>query len=210
MKCYCLKISLLSTLLFSFLFAQSVDARAQELAAGQIIERVACKADQSQSYALFLPSNYKPDRKWPIIYCFDPGARGTLPVERFKEAAEKYGYIVVGSNNSRNGPGVPLDAIINTLWEDTHSRLAIDEARIYTAGFSGGARVACAVGYMSKGKVAGVIACGGGFPQNILPSRSIPFVFFGAAGIDDFNLIEVKRLAKSLDEFAIPSRVALF
>ena len=210
MKCYCLKISLLSTLLFSFLFAHSVDARAQEFAAGQLIERVACKADQSQSYALFLPSNYKPDRKWPIIYCFDPGARGSLPVERFKEAAEKYGYIVVGSNNSRNGPGVPLDAIINTLWEDTHARLAIDGARIYTAGFSGGARVACAVGYMSKGKVAGVIACGGGFPQNILPSRSIPFVFFGAAGMDDFNLIEVKRLAKSLEEFDIPSRVSIF
>ncbi|HEX5732571.1 MAG TPA: hypothetical protein VF131_07025 [Blastocatellia bacterium] len=200
----------MNLLLAFLLFAQIAAAHTQEFSAGQLIERVVCKADQSQSYALFLPSSYTPNRKWPIIYCFDPGARGSLPVERFKAAAEKYGYIVVGSNNSRNGPGVPLDAIINTLWQDTHARLAIDGARIYTAGFSGGARVACAVGNMSNGKVAGVIACGGGFPQNILPSRSIPFVFFGAAGIDDFNLIEVKRLAKSLDEFGIPSRVAIF
>ena len=203
-------VSAVNILLVSLLFAQSVEARAQELAPGRLIERVVCKADQSQSYALYLPSNYAPGREWPIIYCFDPGARGRLPVERFKEAAEKYGYIVVGSNNSRNGPGVPLDAIINTLWDDTHARLAVDGARIYTAGFSGGARVACAVGYMSKVKVAGVIACGGGFPQNILPSRSVPFAFFGAAGIDDFNLIEVRRLAKSLDEFGIPNRVAQF
>ena len=166
-----LSISLLAALLFSFLFAHSVLARAQEFAAGQLIERVVCKADQSQSYALFLPSNYTPARKWPIIYCFDPGARGSLPVERFKEAAEQYGYIVAGSNNSRNGPGVPIKQIINGLLEDTHERLEIDDSRVYTAGFSGGARLACAVGYMFNGKIAGVIASGGGFPQNITPSR---------------------------------------
>ena len=175
-----------------------------------MIERVVCKADLSQSYALFLPSNYTPARKWPIIYCFDPGARGNLPVERFKEAAEKYGYIVAGSNNSRNGPGVPLEMIINRFWEDTHARLAIDDARIYTAGFSGGARVACAVGYMFNGKVAGVIVSGGGFPQNISPSRATPFALFGAAGIEDFNLIEVNRLGKTFTEYGVPNRVEVF
>ena len=37
------------------------------------------------------------------MYAFDPGARGKLPVELMKDAAERFGYIVVGSNNSRNG-----------------------------------------------------------------------------------------------------------
>ncbi|HJQ68499.1 MAG TPA: hypothetical protein VKA70_05990 [Blastocatellia bacterium] len=145
-----------------------------------------------------------------MIYCFDPGARGQMPVERFKDAAEKYGYIVVGSNNSRNGPGVPLDTIINTLWQDTHARLSIDDARVHAAGFSGGARVACAFGYMFNGRVAGVIASGGGFPQNIRPSRATPFVLFGAAGVEDFNLIEMTRLAKTLNENAIPNRLEVF
>src|SRR5690348_17102495 len=71
---------------------------------GQLVERIVALNDASQSYALYLPSNYTPDRKWPILYAFDPGAHGRAPVERFKEAAEKYGWIVVGSNNSRNGP----------------------------------------------------------------------------------------------------------
>jgi hypothetical protein len=205
-----LSILLLAALLFSFLFAQPVLARAQELTAGQLIDRVICKADQSQSYALFIPSNYTPARKWPIIYCFDPGARGSLPVERFKEAAEKYGYIVAGSNNSRNGPGVPMKLIINSLLEDTHERLEIDDSRVYTAGFSGGARLACAVGYMFNSKIAGVIASGGGFPQNITPSRDTPFALFGAAGIEDFNLIEMTRLAKTLNEHGVPNRVEIF
>ena len=71
---------------------------------GQIVERIEALNDSSQSYALYLPSYYTPDRKWPVLYAFDPGARGRVPVERFKEAAEKYGWIVLGSNNSRNGP----------------------------------------------------------------------------------------------------------
>jgi poly(3-hydroxybutyrate) depolymerase len=204
------RTSSLLALLFSLIFALAGRAQEQELSAGRVIERVVCKADSSQSYALYLPSNYTAASKWPIIYCFDPGARGSMPVERFKEAAEKYGYIVAGSNNSRNGPGVPLETIINRLWEDTHARLAIDDARIYAAGFSGGARVACAFGYMFNGKVAGVIASGGGFPQNISPSRSTPFVLFGAAGMEDFNLIEVNRLGKTLTEHGVPNRVEVF
>src|SRR5215212_4510363 len=63
---------------------------------GKTIEKVVCRSDSQQSYALFVPSKYTHDKRWPIIYCFDPGARGLLPVERFKDAAEKYGYIVVG------------------------------------------------------------------------------------------------------------------
>ena len=74
---------------------------------GQIIEKVVCANNAAQSYALYLPSSYSPTGKWPILYAFDPGARGKIPLERFKEAAEKYGWIVVGSNNSRNGPPQP-------------------------------------------------------------------------------------------------------
>ena len=69
---------------------------------GQIVEKVVCAQDVNQTYALYLPSNYVSTRKWPILYAFDPGARGRIPVERFKEAAERFGWIIVGSNNSRN------------------------------------------------------------------------------------------------------------
>src|SRR5438034_7497597 len=76
----------------------------QKFIRGVVIDRVASAGDQTKSYALYLPTTYTRERKFPVIYCFDPGARGAVPVERFKDAAEKYEYIVVGSNNSRNGP----------------------------------------------------------------------------------------------------------
>jgi hypothetical protein len=45
-------------------------------APGQVIEKVVCEGSPDESYALYLPSNYTPSKRWPIIYAFDPGARG--------------------------------------------------------------------------------------------------------------------------------------
>ncbi len=208
-----------SSLIFSIgvvavsLYAISATALAgdDDLPKGQLIERVITRSDPSQGYALFLPSSYTDGRKYPVIYCFDPGARGRLPVELFREAAEKYGYIVVGSNNSRNGPGVPLNDIIKALWEDTHNRFSIDDNRVYAAGFSGGARVALALGYSLKGRIAGVIACSGGAPHQGGGSEQPPsFVLFGSAGVEDFNNPEMQALSRLFDKFQIPNRLSIF
>src|ERR1043165_3162252 len=126
---------------------------------GQIVDRIVALSDSSQSYALYLPSNYTPNRKWPVLYAFDPGARGRVPVERFKEAAEKYGWIVLGSNNSRNGPWDVSVNAWNAMQTDTHQRFAIDDERLYATGFSGGARAAVRIAIACK-CLAGVIASG--------------------------------------------------
>ena len=70
---------------------------------GIIVDTIKCKKNQKFSYALYLPDHYNPIIKWPVIYIFDPAARGSLAVKNFKQAAEQYGYIVACSNNSRNG-----------------------------------------------------------------------------------------------------------
>lgn len=179
------------------------------LTRGAIIERVVCRADASQSYALFLPTSYTPQKRWPIIYCFDPSARGRAPLERFKEAAEKYGFIVACSNNSRNGASdVPV--AVNAMMNDTHERLAIDNRRVYTAGFSGGGRVANAVALSFGDGVAGVIACGGGFPSTATPSKAATYALFATAGTVDFNYHEMRNLARAFDRLGLASRFATF
>jgi len=85
---------------------------------GRIIERVVCRNNSEQTYALYLPSNYSYSQKWPLIAAFDPGARGNLPVEHFREAAERYGFIVCGSNNSRNGPMPPTGEAAKAMLGD--------------------------------------------------------------------------------------------
>jgi hypothetical protein len=42
-----------------------------------------------------------------------------LPFQRFRDAAEKCGYILAGSNNSQNGPAQVVEAAINAMMSDT-------------------------------------------------------------------------------------------
>jgi dienelactone hydrolase len=180
----------------------------EEWPRGEVIESVSCKADPQQGYALYLPSRYTPDKKWPMLYAFDPGARGKLPVNLFKDAAEKFGYIVVGSNNSQNGAQVA--GVVQALWADTHARFPIDDHRVYTTGFSGGSRVALATALAYQGAVAGVIACSAGFPRNAPPAPGLPFVVFATTGTEDFNFPEMQQLKRKLDAAGVQNRLAVF
>ena len=166
----CVRLSVMVVLLAHSAAYAQIDS----IPKGQIVERIEALNDSTQSYALYLPSNYTPDRKWPILYAFDPGARGRVPVERFKEAAEKYGWIVVGSNNSRNGPWELAVNAWNAMQKDTHQRFAIDDERLYATGFSGGARVAVRIAVACK-CLAGVMGNGAGFPVGLAPSLEMHF-----------------------------------
>jgi poly(3-hydroxybutyrate) depolymerase len=189
--------------------AAPATAQTESIPRGQIVERVEALNDSSQSYALYVPANYTPDRKWPVLYAFDPGARGRVPVERFKEAAEKYGWIVAGSNNSRNGPWTVSVNAWNAMQTYTHQRFAIDEERMYATGFSGGARAAVRIAIACK-CLAGVLANGAGFPVDLAPSPQMHFVFFGAAGVDDFNYPELRNLEEPLTKAGISHRIQTF
>lgn len=180
-------------------------------ARGAVVNSVTCLADSKQSYALYLPSQYSPDRRWPIIYAFDPFARGKVPVELYKEAAEKYGYIVVGSNNAKNGPGALEVKAAQAVWQDTHRRFLIDKDRVYTTGLSGGARFATSFAlYCSTCSVAGVIAHGAGYPvKESLPAND-HFLYYVAVGDADFNLPEILKLRKKKEENGSSFKVKIY
>lgn len=172
---------------------------------GQIVAEVHCAADPAQSYALYLPSAYTADREWPVIFAFDPGGRGLNPVERYQAAAEKYGYIVAGSNNSRNGDWEVTKAAVAAMTSDIAARFNISQKREYVAGMSGGARVALGVG-LSSPAVAGVIASSAGYPDNT-PRKELPFPVFETAGTEDFNLLEMRDMDRDLTS---PHRLVVF
>src|SRR5206468_507601 len=144
----------------------------QELPLGRIIDDVQCKDDASQHYSLYVPSTFTAQRQWPVILAFDAMGRGRSALERYQAAAEKYGYIVAGSNNSRNGPWeISLNAA-KAMTADVYKRFPIDPNRMYTAGMSGGARVAMLLALDSETvfgpvgpEVAGVFASSAGFPN---------------------------------------------
>ncbi len=180
-------------------------ARAQELAVGTVLADVRCLADATESYALYVPSTYSPKRQWNLLMAFHPGARGREMVEKYRAAAEEYGYIVAGSNTSRNGPWAVSHKAVQAMAQDLGQRFAIDSRRVYATGFSGGARVALQVA-LGTNAIAGVIASSGGFPDS-QPRRKVPFAIFSTAGTEDFNYLEMRTLDSRLTS---PHRLAMF
>ena len=53
--------------LFLAMAASPLVCETAALPAGKVIENVVCEKDSSESYALYLPSNYTPARPWPVI-----------------------------------------------------------------------------------------------------------------------------------------------
>jgi len=180
-------------------------AAAQAAERGRILDPVACAGDPAQTYALYLPSSYAPDRTWSVLFAFHPAARGRLMVEKYQAAAERYGYIVAASNNSRNGPHAVSVAAAQAMSADVSRRFSIDPRRVYLTGMSGGARVALGIA-LAGNTIAGVIASSAGYPDS-QPRASVPFALFGTSGTEDFNYLEMRLLDRKLSS---PHFLAVF
>ena len=174
---------------------------------GQVIESVACLHDPTQTYALYLPSNYTADRRWPILYAFDPRARGPVPTKLFRAAAERLGYIVVGSNNSRNGAWEPVVAALNAVWRDTHERLALDPNRIYATGMSGGNGPATLLAVKHG---AGIIACAGALTAEQVASVDGRLAWISVVGSADFSFDVNQKLVETLVARGVNARLTVF
>lgn len=161
---------------------------------GKVLYTIKCKADTSNNYTLYIPASYN-NSPTPVILFFDAHANGALPVKKYQALAEKYGFILAGSNNSKNGNSADVNgAFAGNLLNDVSARLNIDNKRIYTSGFSGGSRVAS---YMAifRGGINTVIGCGAGLPNIDKPIEN-KFNYVGIAGDEDFNYTEMEELEK--------------
>lgn len=188
----------------------AADAAGQEISPGKLIERIVCQADATQSYALYLPSGYDPSQARPILILFDSGARGPMAVEAFREAAETFGWIVAGSNDSHNGPVEENDRACRAVCADLQKRFLLDPRRVYVAGFSGGSRVASRFPRVMGRPVAGVIACGAGLSSDVRPESLKAGSYFGLAGLADFNYREMKALDAAFDPLGLAHRFLFF
>ncbi|MGQ0827857.1 MAG: TPR end-of-group domain-containing protein [Bacteroidota bacterium] len=160
---------------------------------GKILERIVCKKDTSQSFAMYLPKNYSTEKTFPIVIAFDPQGTGKLPVSLYKDLAEQYNYIIVGSNNSKNGLAwEETKQIAGKLFADLATRLAINMERIYLLGFSGGARIANGI-TIENGSIAGAICCGAAAPSINSTQPRNNYTFLAVVGNEDFNYLEVRK-----------------
>ncbi|MFD0861464.1 TPR end-of-group domain-containing protein [Sungkyunkwania multivorans] len=178
---------------------------------GRVIDSIAIKGSADETYALYLPEKFDASQLSAILFVFDPLARGKVGVGTFTAAADKYNYILVCSNNTRNGPYERNFAITNRLFDHIFAQFNIDEQQIYTAGFSGGSRLACSIAVLTNA-IQGVIGCGAGFSMNSpqMPSINSNFSYVGLVGNRDMNYQEMFRVKDWLDQFSLKNEIITY
>jgi hypothetical protein len=125
-------------------------------------------------------------------------------------AAEEYGYVVVGSLDARNGPAQPVIDASNAVWQDVRKRFAVDEKRVYAAGFSGGAEMAAFFPHNILHRIAGIICCGTALPPNYNPVGLPPTLYFGIMGRKDHLFLDMVKTDRILDEVKAKHRILFF
>lgn len=185
---------------------------AAQVGAG-ITERIVSHTDPSKSYATFVPSGYRPGTPAPLVLLLDPRGRALIPLERMVPTAERLGYLLMSSYDSRSDEDVePTEQAVAAMIEDAQDHFVIDTRRLYFVGFSGTARSAWLFGQRFAPYTAGIIGMGAGLPYAALPATMtatgpIPFAFYGGSGDVDFNWDELRRLDETLDGFGVRHHV---
>jgi hypothetical protein len=188
-------------------FGFTVSGQVDSYRKGVVIDSIRV-GNSSETYALYLPESFEHNRLSAIVFILDPVGRGRSGIEPFQAAAEKYNYILVCSNNSRNGPYTTNFEVINRLFDNVFSTFNIDEKQIYMAGFSGGSRLATAIAVLTE-QIQGVIACGAGFSPEMshVPLSKKAFSYVGLVGERDMNYHEMFEVSDWLDRFQIENEI---
>ena len=139
-----------------------------------------------ESMAVFLPSSYDPSKTWPILFAIDMEGKAKQVVHMFREVAEEQGYLVMASNHIRDSLSITQNMFITSrMFNAAQGLFSINKDRVYTAGFSSGAKFASLIPSIFK-PVRGVISCGSGvaFKELLDP---VSFEFIGIVGRSDFS-----------------------
>jgi predicted esterase len=153
-------------------------------------------SDSGQSYYIYSPTPAHELIATPVIIFFDPHGSGSLPVEKYRKLADKFGVVLVGSNDSKNGQNISESTqIANNIISDLSTHLGLNNTNICLSGFSGGAKVALYTGY-NNSKINNVIYSGGSIPF----SANHPIHLLGFAGTEDMNYTDLLQFSNATSQ----------
>lgn len=134
---------------------------------GQISQAIQCDGSE-WSYHAYLPKGFHMAQKWPVCFVMSAGGgRSGNLLKRYIKAAERFGVILIGSVESKNG-FQKSQAAVEAMAKDVYKRFPVEEKFALASGMSGGSRMSYLLSECNE-NVVGVLACGSGsgvYPDN--------------------------------------------
>jgi predicted esterase len=146
-------------------------------------------------YLVYLPTEYKPDRTWPVIFCYHP--IGLKPqVSPFKEVLGGKGFIIIGmpfygGSTSKAYSFIPKDIeTVQRLVVELSPKLKFDGRQLFIGGFATGGYVASAIGEASSSLWAGMAIFATGRYGSSRPAEAVGFrgkpIYLGVGETDSY------------------------
>ena len=156
-----------------------------------VIHRPATK--EHGEYSLYIPENYTPNRRWPMIITMHGGhGRGDDYLLTWLRPAKSKGYIVLSPKSldqtwSLMQPGVDIRSILSMV-EELLDEYSIDTGRLFATGLSDGGTFSFALGLSCPKLFAGIapIAAAGEFIALFDLEKSKALPIFMVHGEKDF------------------------
>ncbi|HSJ11712.1 MAG TPA: hypothetical protein VK916_03445, partial [Gillisia sp.] len=172
---------------------------------GVVIDTLSINDSIAETYSIYLPTAFTPDKTWPVIFVFDTNGRGSRATQLFRQAAEEQGYIIAASNNIGEKETLLNNVKIGTrLMNTVFNYFPIDNNMVYTAGFAEGARVASVMPTVFP-VVKGVLAIGDAWVNVDYINNQAKFYFLGMAGYRDHKFNAVEETAQFLNRAKLQS-----
>jgi len=125
-------VGILLLLILSFLLPLSVGARAYQSRGSR----------QDVSYVVYIPDKLDVKKRHPWIIGFSPSGNGQEVLNAMQLACDQNGWILVASNNSRNGVDFnTLEPMILDTINSATRTLPVDPNLMHAGGLSGGSQV---------------------------------------------------------------------
>ena len=180
------------------------------LAKGAITDGIQVNDTLTETFAVYLPSNFEVSKPWPALFVMDMKGRGRQAISIFREAAEKEGYLVIGSNDVNDSVSLAENVKrVARLFRSATTLLPIHKNRAYTGGIGDGARFASVLPSIFS-KFEGVLSCGAALGNAEVVSAKNPFHFIGVVSTMDYSYVDLLVDEKLLNTLKIPNQIIVF
>lgn len=123
-------------------------------------------ASDRYGYSVFVPSEYTPDRRWPLVIALhDEGQRGEDYIQAWLETAQERGVIIFCPTYEHPRSGLPHDHDLRIiqLKKSIQSQYEIDPNRILITGSGSGGHYAFYLGLKYPKEFTSIASIGNGF-----------------------------------------------
>jgi hypothetical protein len=170
-----------------------------------------------QSYELFVPPGYRPDKAAPLILHVDPGERSS-GWRLWKTVCQRHGVFFAGPHHAGNAESVERPVrrrIVLDVLDDVRRRYSIDPDRTYLTGISGGGNAAARIAYALPehfGGLAAIVGVWGMRPEPWLRQRAKERLSIAIlTGERDFNRNELElEYFSFLKEYGVRSMLHVY